>query len=617
MKIKFILFILILAIPFVTIAKKDKEDSKTQKIPKYDTIQKELTSQSLANLARLRGQIKSSYIKDATKLAKAIIHLEKKHYDAAYSLLRKISNRSILIDYIKYYRALTLLEKKQYKKALSQLPILKQPSKKIELEQFWLRINLLALTNSNNKEKMKTEIGELKKKRSKDKWMDIKGGYYKGLAEFTTGSKQTAYSYFRSVLVKNPGTEYDQKIFDLLKSNNISINKILSEAQWNLRAEKLISSGFPHEAVKIYEGFYKKNKSYEERVAYATFRARDYKNAAARYEEVLKSGNHKASEVSIMLKLAKSYARHDNFDNALKYYQKILNKYPKTSQARLANFKLGFTYFDAGQYEKAARYFEKFLTKGSRWQKDRARWFRLWSFYLTKQYDRALAEMDAWEKQNGKRTRDKIPLYYWKARIAEKLKQKKLARSLYQKVVRLDGLDYYGLLSRQRLAGIKLHQETVIHPKSLSMVPNGKSKKVKADINLKSLAPNDPLIKAILLAQIGLDNFAFNETRHSSHTKMVPDFHISKAIEKAGNHNRGYAVRNHAINGRMVGSNRLEGFRLGFPQAYNKFVKPYSELWNIDENLAYAVMRQESAFKPEALSYAYAYGLMQIIPPHR
>jgi membrane-bound lytic murein transglycosylase MltF len=50
------------------------------------------------------------------------------------------------------------------------------------------------------------------------------------------------------------------------------------------------------------------------------------------------------------------------------------------------------------------------------------------------------------------------------------------------------------------------------------------------------------------------------------------------------------------------------------PRDYSDLVKKYSERYHLDWPLALAVMKQESQFDREAVSYAGAYGLMQIMP---
>ncbi len=56
-------------------------------------------------------------------------------------------------------------------------------------------------------------------------------------------------------------------------------------------------------------------------------------------------------------------------------------------------------------------------------------------------------------------------------------------------------------------------------------------------------------------------------------------------------------------------------WELGFPRPYAKIVERESKRSSVPEWFIYAVMREESAFDPEAQSPARAYGLMQLIVP--
>ena len=54
--------------------------------------------------------------------------------------------------------------------------------------------------------------------------------------------------------------------------------------------------------------------------------------------------------------------------------------------------------------------------------------------------------------------------------------------------------------------------------------------------------------------------------------------------------------------------------KIEFKKEYSEYVERYSELFGIDENLVYAVIKAESDFDPKAVSKAGARGLMQIMP---
>ncbi|HAI20552.1 MAG TPA: hypothetical protein DCM14_01410, partial [Clostridiales bacterium UBA8153] len=57
-----------------------------------------------------------------------------------------------------------------------------------------------------------------------------------------------------------------------------------------------------------------------------------------------------------------------------------------------------------------------------------------------------------------------------------------------------------------------------------------------------------------------------------------------------------------------------EVYRLAYPRAFDELVREWAERYQVDPFLVWAVMREESHFQPEVMSWADARGLMQVIP---
>ncbi len=66
---------------------------------------------------------------------------------------------------------------------------------------------------------------------------------------------------------------------------------------------------------------------------------------------------------------------------------------------------------------------------------------------------------------------------------------------------------------------------------------------------------------------------------------------------------------------RFPAGNWLEAWKLAYPQPYAQLVNEHAKKNALAPSLIYAVMREESAFDPDAESPADAYGLMQLILP--
>lgn len=54
--------------------------------------------------------------------------------------------------------------------------------------------------------------------------------------------------------------------------------------------------------------------------------------------------------------------------------------------------------------------------------------------------------------------------------------------------------------------------------------------------------------------------------------------------------------------------------KLFYPMKYTEFVEKYSAEYGVEPELVYAVIKTESSFNPDAVSYAEAVGLTQITP---
>jgi soluble lytic murein transglycosylase len=85
----------------------------------------------------------------------------------------------------------------------------------------------------------------------------------------------------------------------------------------------------------------------------------------------------------------------------------------------------------------------------------------------------------------------------------------------------------------------------------------------------------------------------------------------------------GSAKLSHALARRILGKSPArypagawaEAWRLAYPEPYQKIVQREATKNAVDPQLIYAIMREESAFDPDAESPADAHGLMQLIVP--
>jgi soluble lytic murein transglycosylase len=123
--------------------------------------------------------------------------------------------------------------------------------------------------------------------------------------------------------------------------------------------------------------------------------------------------------------------------------------------------------------------------------------------------------------------------------------------------------------------------------------------------------------KVSALEQLGLMDLARRELILAARFNTSDEVVAAAAQALA---DRGYVADAYQIAARLLATNPrrpLAVWRLAYPKPYANVVMASAKQSNIDPLLVWAVMRQESAFDPEALSIANAQGLMQIVPATR
>jgi len=179
---------------------------------------------------------------------------------------------------------------------------------------------------------------------------------------------------------------------------------------------------------------------------------------------------------------------------------------------------------------------------------------------------------------------------YWRARANEALGQQARADELYWELAQNRG--YYGFLAADRL-GVKYRFEN--QPAT-----------VNAD-DIDYLAHLPGLIRAHELFALGRTVDARREWIFA--TRSLPEDMLRQAAVIA--HDWGWFDRAILT---MARTSYRDDLNLRFPLAYHDDVAREAQNNNVDLALAFALIRQESAFTSDARSHAGAMGLMQLMP---
>ena len=126
-------------------------------------------------------------------------------------------------------------------------------------------------------------------------------------------------------------------------------------------------------------------------------------------------------------------------------------------------------------------------------------------------------------------------------------------------------------------------------------------------------AGGEVLDRARALELIGREDLARMELVFTAQFRRAPEVDLAMAEALAS---RDYVVDAQAIAAARIDHPRapLAFWQLSYPKPYSTTVEAAAAEFDVDPLLLWAVMREESRYDPEALSYVGARGLMQVMP---
>lgn len=203
------------------------------------------------------------------------------------------------------------------------------------------------------------------------------------------------------------------------------------------------------------------------------------------------------------------------------------------------------------------------------------------------------------------------PALYWRARLAEEDGDYDRAGEYYTFILRRFAHYYYADLARERL---RFRFNASKHDPLLDKVP------IQDDRAGESFeAPSDDLrvARAQLLTNAALFDFAVRELE-SEPDKLYAKAEIARVYLKADRPDRALQSLKHAVPGYFsedITDMPQWAWDILFPKPYWNDLTRYAKANGLDPYLVASLIRQESEFNPQAVSYANAWGLMQILPP--
>ncbi|MGH9555867.1 MAG: transglycosylase SLT domain-containing protein, partial [Terriglobales bacterium] len=203
---------------------------------------------------------------------------------------------------------------------------------------------------------------------------------------------------------------------------------------------------------------------------------------------------------------------------------------------------------------------------------------------------------------------------YWRGRLAEADHETDRARAYYQTLSDRFRNFYYAELARERLKEIKIDGNAPLDPLLKKILRPTPPKGLE-----RSMPANDIRAqKSKLLRTAGLYDFALDELEAAAFAGAKwAVAEIVRVYQTTGRHYRAMGAVKRALPGYFtfdLGELPRPMWEALFPRLYWEDLKANAEENELDPFLVAAIIRQESEFRPDAVSRARAVGLMQLMP---
>ncbi|MGA9670605.1 MAG: transglycosylase SLT domain-containing protein [Terracidiphilus sp.] len=269
------------------------------------------------------------------------------------------------------------------------------------------------------------------------------------------------------------------------------------------------------------------------------------------------------------------YMLRRDYPTAVNYYSYLAEHFPQSTNASAAHWRAGWLSYRQGLFADASRMFDEQI--------------RL--------YPSATETSSA---------------IYWRGRLYEMQDHKPaLAAANYRTLVRAYQHFFYAQMARQRLAALG-DMQPVAQPELDKLQP------APVPVLEGSFPEDSPhLAKAKLLANAGLNDYIAQEIAADPDSASWSALAEAQIYASYGETYRAMRALKRALPYAATASVKsipLAYWRILFPEPYWETIKAESAKNNLDPYLVASLIRQESEFNPSVISYANAYGLMQLLP---
>ena len=230
----------------------------------------------------------------------------------------------------------------------------------------------------------------------------------------------------------------------------------------------------------------------------------------------------------------------------------------------------------------------------------------------------ALAALQALEtaRSGAEESYDVERARYWRARVLDQAKHTDEALGLWEALALEHPGTYYGLVARERLAERDPVRAARVGTQ-LAALPAGAT---PTEFEVGTLLDDPHFLAGAELLRLGFNDAASSELLAARRTGQPPEAQrlLVEALARTGDIRSAHGVARLALRRDLSGPvapGSRDLWSIAYPDAFRELVVRYTRGSPVEPELLQALMREESALDPRALSWAGAVGLTQLMLP--
>lgn len=442
-------------------------------------------------------------------------------------------------------------------------------------------------------------------------------------AYLALGQRSRALLYFRRVFTEYPlSSEADAA---RRKISSMDLLHTLPPADLRINADALYHAGRYRTAKEEYL-LLGRNRRLSEGVRNAYFVAAAacdlHLNRLTQHEiDMIRDLNDDAG--ARLLYLNVQLARNRGNDQQIRQLiNELERKFPHSRWLARALYSAGNMYLLKPDYPKAISYYSElsqrfpYMCRRNAHRDDcsdfsaKSHWRAAWLTYRLGHYQEAAHLFDTEIKRYPGSAQFSTALY-WRGRIYEREHKDRLAAAYYRTVIRLYPHYYNALIAKKSLKAmgpVRPAAVPALDRINPTLIPDF-SDKVPQD--------NRYVEKARLLANAGLGGYVSSEINAAPGSREWAAFAEAKIFAHSDEAWRAMFALMRVVpyyTQVPMGAIPMAYWRILYPTPYWSTILRYSRLRGLNPYMVASLIRQESGFRPDAVSSANAWGLMQLLP---